>query len=434
MKIAIFSDVFLDVAGGIPSSIQAQKAELERRGHEVLVFCPGWANSRLPGKSKDPNPARLSRRARRAPQLPKGIVKVPTHSVLRPGSAPLSKRPQKVMRWLLKTHPELREFDLVHVHYEGSCSLSGILLARHLGLPLVQTMHGREDMAIEMNIPHPLKTFVAWVLNWAHSWYIPHPVRVRAGQNQLAPNRVRALMWTLMVNQANCADLVITPTQHFADKLRLCGVNKPLVPISNGIPDAKIATMPATQRNWDGQRPLRILWGSRVSQEKRILPFLEALRLVSEAGQTNWELGVYGGGNAFWQAKQYVQLHGLSRQVKFYGQVSHAEMLRQVPRYQLSATVSYGFDTQGMTLLEAAAGGLPVFFCDPDMREVVPAAGAVCAAGPEPTAMAAALGELLAHPPRIARMSAAMLKFRPQVAESTQIDKMLKAYQRVLGQ
>ena len=433
MKIAIFSDVFLDVAGGIPSSVQAQKAELEKRGHEVLVFCPGWANSRLPGKSKDPNPAKLSRLARRAPKLPQGIIKVPTHRVIRPGSAPLSKRPEKVMRWLLKNYPELRQFDLVHAHYEGSCSLAGILLARHLQLPLVQTMHGREDMAIATLVPHPINTFVAWFLNWAHSWYVPHPVRVRAGQNDLAPTRVRALMWTLMVNHANCADLVITPTQHFADKLRACGVTKPLVPISNGIPDAKMAKMAATQRSWDGQRPLRILWGSRVSQEKRILPFLEALKKVRDAGFVNWEVGVFGGGNAFWQAKQYVQLHGLQKQVRFYGQISHAEMLRQVPHYQLSVTVSYGFDTQGMTLLEAAAGGLPVFFCDPDMREVVPRAGAICADDPTPTAMAAALQGLLAHPERIAAMSAAMLKFRPQVAESVQIDKMLKAYQRLCG-
>ena len=86
-----------------------------------------------------------------------------------------------------------------------------------------------------------------------------------------------------------------------------------------------------------------------------------------------------------------------------------------------------------MTLLEAAAGGLPVFFCDPDMREVVPRAGAICADDPTPTAMAAALQGLLAHPERIAAMSAAMLKFRPQVAESVQIDKMLKAYQRLCG-
>ena len=140
-----------------------------------------------------------------------------------------------------------------------------------------------------------------------------------------------------------------------------------------------------------------------------------------------------GGGNAFWQAKQYVQLHGLQKQVRFYGQISHAEMLRQVPHYQLSVTVSYGFDTQGMTLLEAAAGGLPVFFCDPDMREVVPRAGAICADDPTPTAMAAALQGLLAHPERIAAMSAAMLKFRPQVAESVQIDQMLKAYRRLCG-
>ena len=432
MKIAIFSDVLLDVAGGISSSIQAQKAELEKQGHTVLVFCPGWRNSNLPGRANDPNPARLSRLARGVSRLPDGIIRVPTHAVIRPGSAPLSLRPEKVMRWLLREHPELRKFDLVHVHYEGSCSLAGVLLARHLQIPLVQTMHGREDMAIATNVPHPFKLFSAWVLNWAHSWYVPHRVKVCAGQNDLIPTRVRALMWTLMVNHANCADAVITPTQHFADKLRACGVTQPIYVVSNGIPDATLAQMPAARRTWTGKPPLKILWGSRVSQEKRILPFLEALKTCQDAGYTNWQMSVYGGGNAYWAARRFVQLHGLSERVQFYGQISHAEMLEKVAQHQLSVTVSYGFDTQGMTLLEAAAGGLPVLFCDPDMREVVPASGALCADSPAPADMARALQRILEHPERIAKMSAAMLKFRPQVAESVQIAKMLKVYQKVL--
>ena len=103
-------------------------------------------------------------------------------------------------------------------------------------------------------------------------------------------------------------------------------------------------------------------------------------------------------------------------------------MYQRVQDYHLSAIVSYGFDTQGMTLLEAAAGGLPVFFCDPDMKEVVPARGTVFAKTPAPADMAAALIDLCAHPERVAKMSAAMRKFRPQVAESVQIDKMLEVY------
>lgn len=41
MRIAFFTDVFLEIPGGIPSSIKAQKTALESLGHHVTIFCPG---------------------------------------------------------------------------------------------------------------------------------------------------------------------------------------------------------------------------------------------------------------------------------------------------------------------------------------------------------------------------------------------------------
>ena len=42
MKIAFFSDCYLDLTGGITSSINAQKTELERRGHTVYIFSTSY--------------------------------------------------------------------------------------------------------------------------------------------------------------------------------------------------------------------------------------------------------------------------------------------------------------------------------------------------------------------------------------------------------
>ena len=43
MRIAVFTDIYAPWAtGGIVSSIQAQKRELEKLGHTVVVFCPGF--------------------------------------------------------------------------------------------------------------------------------------------------------------------------------------------------------------------------------------------------------------------------------------------------------------------------------------------------------------------------------------------------------
>ena len=44
MKIAIFSDCYLDLTGGIVTTINIDKAELERRGHTVYVFSSAYPN------------------------------------------------------------------------------------------------------------------------------------------------------------------------------------------------------------------------------------------------------------------------------------------------------------------------------------------------------------------------------------------------------
>ena len=45
MKIAFFSDCYLDLTGGIVTSINAQKAALEAKGHTVYVFSTSYPKS-----------------------------------------------------------------------------------------------------------------------------------------------------------------------------------------------------------------------------------------------------------------------------------------------------------------------------------------------------------------------------------------------------
>ena len=77
--------------------------------------------------------------------------------------------------------------------------------------------------------------------------------------------------------------------------------------------------------------------------------------------------------------------------------------------------------------------GLPVFFCDPDMKEIVPADGSICAKGPSAEDMAQALRALYDHPERIKKMSKVMLDHRKEVLQSTQIDKLIEVYESFRG-
>ncbi len=406
MKIAIFTDVLLEVPGGIPSSIMAQKESLKKMGYEVTIFAPGFFT-----KDKD-------------------VKIVPTHKILRANGAPVSKRPEKVIENILKEYPQFN-FDIVHVHYEASCSIAGMKLARRFNRSLVQTMHGREDMAVKMNIPHPFKTVVGSLLCFLHGRYVPHPIKIKCDKN-LATTVATAKMWTLMVNHANYADRVITPSEHFAKRLKKYGVRKQIIVVSNGVADEMVAEVDrrvqkvggSLVRKCENGDVLRIFWNSRLSNEKRIMPFLEALAMM----KMPFFFSACGDGNALEKAKRFVEKNNMEKKVVFYGRVPHDEVLDKMLGQHISATVSYGFDTQGLTLLEAEATGLPVFFCDSDMKESVPEGGYVISNSPSPREMARTLDKLAHEPERIEKMSKIMLENRQSILQSTQIRKLVMVY------
>lgn len=401
MRIAVFTDIYAPWAtGGIVSSIQAQKRELEKLGHTVVVFCPGF-------DSDDPT-----------------VVTVPTFKWLKINETAVARTPQEIETAILDQRPEFgREFDLVHAHYEAACSIAGIRLARRFGLPVVQTMHGREDMAIAVNVAPALRFGVAEALDLLHAQCLEHGVEVERDQFQ-APTLTRARMWRLMVNHAESADIVVTPTRHFAEKLRHYGVTRPLRVVSNGV-DEDLVTQEFQVRRLEEGAPLLMLWNSRVSHEKRIMPFLKAVAQL----QRPYHLTVYGDGNDLKKAQRYARQQDLA--VEFRGRRPRTEIIRQMGSAQLAIMASYNFDTQGMTLLEAKATGLPVFFCDPNMREVVPEGSYVLAAGPEPEAMAAALEALSAG--QIEKMSRVMMAHREEALQSAQIQKLLAVYREALA-
>ncbi len=395
MKIAIFTDLYAPWAsGGIVASVKAQREELEKLGHEVIVFCPGFG-------SRD-----------------KTVINVPSHKKLTIEGANLSKRPTVVEKFVLAKFPRFGEFDLVHVHYEASCSIAGTRLARRFGVPLVQTLHGREDRAIMINVPHPFKNLVGVVLNLAHGRYLPNVLQVRRDHEQ-ANTLAARMLWTVMVNQAQYADVVITPSKHFAKKIKHYGVTKPVVPVSNGVSAEILAETYQSRELGDGD-VIKMIWNSRVSKEKRIMPFLKALSLLKRP----YLLYVYGGGNQLKKAENFVRAHNLK--VKFGGVVERKKILERMQDCHLSIMASYNFDTQGMTLLEAEATGLPVFFCDPDMKEIVPRGSYVFSKKESAEVMAAALDKVAAS--EIKAMSQVMLDNRQEVLQSEQMPALAKAY------
>ena len=441
LRIAIFTDVFLGIPGGIPSSIRAQKASLEALGHQVTIFCPGtqkdYSNPLNKfGADHDPN-----------------IILVPTAKFLVNG-APFSKWTKYVMRFIEKKYPNLAEaFDLFHIHYEATTSMSGLLLAKKYGIKVVQTMHGREDMAIAINVPHPLKTLAATGINLIHrttlksiskksprpDYQNPEPKKSpslnyqNAEIKNLAPTIARREMWQMMTRQANLADQVITPSAHFAKKLQLFGVTRPISVISNGINDQEIVKFTPQIRAYQNHKPLRILWFSRLSKEKRILPFLESLRIAQKLEPNfHFIFTIIGDGNQMSKVQKFCKKHFDEASIKILGTIPHQEILQKYTEDQhLSIINSYQFDTQGLTILEAAACNLPVIYADPDMSEIVPNHGGLCAKSPTPHAMAELLLKIYHQPEIIQKLSQNLAASEKTYLQSHQIEKLLKLYRQL---
>lgn len=397
MKIAFFSDCYLELTGGIVSSISAQKAALEKDGHTVVIFSTGYPKTK----------AELQKLAK------KNIYQVPSCKLFFYKLAPISRRPKIVERWILRHHPEIKDFDIFYVHYESGCSIAGLRLGKELGIPTVQVMHGREDMGEAYIIPFGFRTIVAKALNWFHSWYIPHPIEIPR-DNYLADTIAKAKMWTLMVNHANYADVILTPSAHFRDKLIHYGVKPKITVFPNGFPDSKFLPK-VTAKILAPDEVLRIIWHSRVSAEKRIMPFLHALEKV----EGKYCLDVYGGGGDYFRAKRFVRQRHLN--VIFHGNATFDHLTKIIEKAHLDVLVSYNFDTFGMTLIEAEAYGVPVLFCDPDMKEIVPKGGFILSTNETPDEIAKALNDLLEHPEKIKQMSEVMLAHREEVLISKRI-------------
>ena len=426
MRIAFFTDVFLEIPGGIPSSIKAQKTALESLGHHVTIFCPGWKKQQ-PGISMDKK-SRLSLNKKSNGD----IIIVPSFKLLRPNGAPLAKSPTKIIKYINKLYPNFSSsFDLIHVHYEASCSIAGVKLAKKYHLKLVQTMHGREDIAIYTNVPTPLNYLVAPLLNFLHQKSLKsiqqRKITLPKKDNYLIKTSVHRNMWELMIRQASLADTVISPSQHFAKNLEHYHAAKTVHVVSNGIDDELLAKYSFKIRERQQNDPLKIIWSSRVSKEKRILPFLESIK--QSKYYKNIQLTVIGEGNQLQEAKAFAKTNLTDTRITFLGLVPHEELFQYEKDQHLSIINSYGFDTQGMTILEAIACGLPVIYADPAMDENIPDQCGLRAKNDTPNAMAELIDYIFENPELIKTMSKAALKASPSVMQSAQIKKLLNLYQ-----
>ena len=404
MHVVMFGDQHVETLGGAQVSMRLQRRFLEKAGHTVTVVAPRVHGPR--GRSIAPDASYLD-----VPSIP--VTPDREYSMSWPG--------RRTDRWVDAALAGRPPVDVVHVQADFWGAFIGHRFAARHRLPVVHTMHNRVDVGIAATTPFP-KT-VLRVLNGWQSW-------------ALGPHGKRRDGWAYLRGLAARSDAVTAPSTHFARRLEQNGVvPRDAVPrvdvvwngIDDGMLDAVLASAPA------GRAPgaPRFVWLGRMSPEKRLLPFLEALA----ASGVHADVEVIGGGGQLRAARRLVDKLQPAASVDFVGRIPYARVLERIAAADAVVQTSIGFETQGMTIFEAASLGTPSVVSDPDLAAEL--GSGYWPVGTDATAAAttAALAEAL-------RVAAADIEagspvevdptIRERFRQSSRTAAMLEVYNRVL--
>ncbi|MGM7670489.1 glycosyltransferase family 4 protein [Microbacterium sp. A93] len=329
MHIVFFGDQHLESLGGAQVSMRLQRRFLERAGHTVTAVAPKMHARGL----ATTDPGYLD-----TPSIP--ITLDREYSMSWPG-----RRTDRFLDRAFATRPPV---DLVHVQGDFWGAFIGHRFAHRHGIPVVHTMHNRVDVG--MAAVTPLHWQVLAVLNlWRRQTM--HGIGSRVGGND---------GWAFLRGIAQGSSAVTAPSGHFARRLEQHGVFGSVDVVWNGIDDELLAQTRVAERDASTTRRPRFVWLGRMSPEKRLLPFLEAV----VASQVDADIEIIGGGGQLRAAEKIARGHD---GVRFAGRLSYAETLARIAAADAVVQTSIGFETQGMTPFEAAALGTPTIVCDPDI-------------------------------------------------------------------
>lgn len=318
--------------GGVQTSVMLQKKYLNRNGVKVTVFAP---------KSK-----------RAAPDPDIKVLPSSYFSIGREYSVVWSLR--KAAKFCQSQY-ESEHYDLVHLQGDFAAASLAVELAKSRNLPIVYTSHTNIDVMANKLIGKPLKIVLLRFFAWQFSHFLKIPNR---------PKIFNAFEYMAFIHKS--MDKVIAPSSHFAKLLKEKGIATECEVMITGVDDDLLSEVKRTSPV--PHKPVHFVWAGRFQPEKRLLQTIEAFAKA----KTNATLGIYGFGPLEKAAKNLVLARGLMKRVKFRGKLPHREILQVFADADVVMQTSIGFETQGLTVYEAAAVGTPTLLCDPKIANELP--------------------------------------------------------------
>ena len=312
MNIGFFSETYSPEINGVITSMHSFKRELERAGHKVYVFAPGadlFATSWRP-KRREPDVYRFN------------SFRYPLYKSIRvaiPFNVPIARQIPKL------------NLDLVHSHTPFSMGLFASWVARQEKIPHVHTYHTL--------YPEYAKFYFPGFKTW----------------NEKGAEKLSAIF-------CNAATEIISPSDGIKRKLKGYGIRKPITTVPTGIDREFFAKAggPAFRRKYriPPKAPL-LITVARLGKEKSIDFILRSFKQVSRR-DPEARYVIVGDGPA------RLDLETLARELGVIDRVVFTGLLRDkaqvIQAYQAATVFVFASktDTQCLTLLEAAATGLPL--------------------------------------------------------------------------
>ena len=307
MKIAFFTDSYKPYTSGVVRSIDLFTKKLREFGHQVFILAPDYPE------------ARREEGLYRFPSLP--AVTHPSFRLAVPFSTRINNKIKEI------------EPDIIHTHSPFMMGLLARYMADKLNVPLVFTYHTLYE-------------------KYAH--YIP-----------LGEELIRSLALKYIINYCNKCDLLVTPSRFVNKKLNNMSIKTPKTTIPTGIDlelyNEKKKGQIREEYDIDNEEKLFLFVG-RLGKEKNIELLLKSFQRINQKYPQTTFL-IVGDGPERDRLKEVSEKLDISKDVIFTGLVSYEE----VANYYLDCDIFFfasPTETQGIVILEAMAGGMPVITVD----------------------------------------------------------------------
>ena len=315
LNIAIFSDSFYPSTDGVVTQISNMARQFSAMGNRVLVVAPSHT-------------ARFERKELFGAQ----VILLPSVAL------PTYKDYRITMPHSSKALRTLKEFgpDIIHIQTPFSIGWLGLRYGKALKVPIIGTYHTL------------LPEFLM---------YLPIPLIKKMGF-------AKALTWKYTALFYNKCNIVTTPTAAMKSELEKNGTHNVSV-LSNAIDFEMFNSARAKRKN---SKSLKLIYFGRVSYEKNIEGLLFGIKHMIEK-KRNVSLTITGDGPAIHYLKKMAHKEGVVKNVEFTGKVTGEKLAKIVAAHDALVTAST-IETQGLTIIEAMAAGLPCggpdFLATPD--------------------------------------------------------------------